>query len=57
MSQCDKQLLILSLQPSSGHELHIDAVRGCEEFAGIGDLFSFHLAKLAKSLCTDVGVQ
>jgi len=56
MSQCDKQLPILSLQPSSGQELHIDAVRGCEEFAGIGDLFSFHLAKLAKSLCTDVGV-
>ena len=31
-------------------------MRGCEELAGIGDLFSFHLAKLAKSLCFDIGV-
>jgi hypothetical protein len=47
MSQCDKQFPILPLQPSPGHELHIDAMCGCEEFAGIGDLFSFHLEKLA----------
>src|ERR1022692_1045 len=56
MPQFGKQFPILPLQLSSGHELHINAVRGCEEFAGIGDLFSFHLAKLAKSLCSDVGV-
>jgi hypothetical protein len=31
-------------------------MRGCEEFAGIGDLFGFDLAKLAKSLCPDIGV-
>src|ERR1035437_8011512 len=56
MPQGGKQLPILPLQLSPRHELHINTVRKCEEFAGIGDLFSFHLAKLPKSLCADVGV-
>jgi hypothetical protein len=56
MSHCGKQLPILPQQLSFAYKLHINAMRGCEEFAGIGDLFSFHLAKLAKSLCSDVGV-
>ena len=56
MPQCGEQLPVLSQQLSLGYELHINAMRGCEEFAGIGDLFGFHFAKLAKSLCAQVGV-
>lgn len=56
MPQGGKQLPILPLQLSSGHELHINTVHRCEEFPGVGALFSLYLAKLPKSLRADVGV-